>query len=197
MNLNQIKELAASIFGYNKKIEDYDLNEDNIVYASLSLRMLANLLDIIIFMIAFSPITLITNLFYGGDISQGGALTQGMAGNPQVNNLTKLIFFQFTQFSIYIVAIIYFTNKHGGTPGKIILRLRVINSKTFKAITFWQSIGRVFGYLISFLPITLGFVWIDFDKKKQGFHDKLANTLVIRLPKYTRAQLRLNSEEKN
>jgi len=41
-------------------------------------------------------------------------------------------------------------------------------------------IGRYFGYYVSGLILALGFIWIAFDKRKQGWHDKLAGTLVIR-----------------
>ena len=44
----------------------------------------------------------------------------------------------------------------------------------------WRAIGRTLSYGVSFLTGGLGFLFIAFDKKKQGFHDKLAGTLVIR-----------------
>jgi hypothetical protein len=39
---------------------------------------------------------------------------------------------------------------------------------------------RCVGYLISGPVLCLGFLWIAFDGKKQGWHDKIAATLVIR-----------------
>jgi len=41
-------------------------------------------------------------------------------------------------------------------------------------------IGRYFAYFISTIPLCLGFLWITFDRKKQGWHDKLAGTVVVR-----------------
>lgn len=46
--------------------------------------------------------------------------------------------------------------------------------------TAGQFIGRYFAYLIAFLPLCLGVIWVGIDKKKQGWHDKLAGTVVIR-----------------
>ncbi len=43
-----------------------------------------------------------------------------------------------------------------------------------------QLIGRYFAYFISTLPFGLGFFWVAFDSKKQGWHDKLAGTVVVR-----------------
>jgi uncharacterized RDD family membrane protein YckC len=39
---------------------------------------------------------------------------------------------------------------------------------------------RWVGYIISAAGICLGFIWIIFDRKKQGWHDKIAGTVVIR-----------------
>jgi uncharacterized RDD family membrane protein YckC len=36
------------------------------------------------------------------------------------------------------------------------------------------------GYFISGLALGMGFFWIGLDKRKQGWHDKMANTVVIR-----------------
>jgi uncharacterized RDD family membrane protein YckC len=38
---------------------------------------------------------------------------------------------------------------------------------------------RLACYLLSALPLYLGFVWIAFDRRKQGWHDKIAGTVVI------------------
>jgi len=40
------------------------------------------------------------------------------------------------------------------------------------------------GYLISALIFYLGFIWIAFDRKKQGWHDKIAGTCVIKINPY-------------
>jgi uncharacterized RDD family membrane protein YckC len=79
---------------------------------------------------------------------------------------------------------VWFWTKYLGTPGKMALRLRVVDARTGQAISTPQAIGRYFGYYVSILPLLLGFIWVGIDKKKQGFHDKLAGTVVIRdLPK--------------
>ena len=41
-----------------------------------------------------------------------------------------------------------------------------------------QSIGRYFGYYVSTIPLLLGLIWVAFDSRKQGWHDKLAGTVV-------------------
>ena len=76
---------------------------------------------------------------------------------------------------------IYFTWFHGSigqTPGKMLMRLRVLQT-TGEPMTFGLAFLRWVGYLISTLAAYLGFVWIAFDRRKQGWHDKVAGTIVV------------------
>jgi uncharacterized RDD family membrane protein YckC len=41
-------------------------------------------------------------------------------------------------------------------------------------------VGRYFAYFLSTIPLGLGLIWVAFDKRKQGWHDKLAGTVVIK-----------------
>jgi uncharacterized RDD family membrane protein YckC len=83
-------------------------------------------------------------------------------------------------YIVPVVITVWFWVKYLGTPGKMLLRLRVIDSNTGQAISTAKGVGRYLGYYVSAIPLLLGFVWVAFDKRKQGFHDKLAGTLVIR-----------------
>ena len=76
----------------------------------------------------------------------------------------------------------YFTWFHGivgRTPGKMLLGLRVIQASG-DPMTPGIAFLRWVGYLISGPVLCLGFLWIAFDGRKQGWHDKIAATLVIR-----------------
>lgn len=78
------------------------------------------------------------------------------------------------------VAVIAFWLTRQATPGKMALSLRVVDAKTGNAMSVGQSIGRYLAYFVSMIPLGLGLVWVAFDPKKQGWHDKLAGTVVIR-----------------
>ncbi len=54
------------------------------------------------------------------------------------------------------------------------------DAKTGGKPSVGQLIGRYLAYYVSVIPFCLGFIWVGIDKKKQGFHDKLAGTVVIR-----------------
>lgn len=89
-----------------------------------------------------------------------------------------------------IVSVIYFTyfwvNKNGQTLGSKLLAIKVIREDS-QPIGFSTAIIRWLGYILSSLPIFLGFLWVLWDSKKQGWHDKIAKTLVVNTgekPKY-------------
>ena len=60
------------------------------------------------------------------------------------------------------------------------LKLKIVDAKTGKKLSTGQAIGRYFAYLVSMIPLGLGFIWIGIDSRKQGWHDKLAGTVVIK-----------------
>lgn len=73
----------------------------------------------------------------------------------------------------------YFWMK-GATPGQRIFGLRVVDAETMDTINGGQAVLRLIGLWLSFLVIYLGVLWVLIDGRKQGWHDKLAGTLVLR-----------------
>jgi uncharacterized RDD family membrane protein YckC len=65
------------------------------------------------------------------------------------------------------------------TPGKLLLDCQIVDARTLQKARPTQLIIRYLAYLLSFLALGLGFFWIAFSKRRQGWHDKLANTVVI------------------
>jgi uncharacterized RDD family membrane protein YckC len=66
-----------------------------------------------------------------------------------------------------------------GTPGKLLLNCHVVDATTGASLRAGQAVLRYFAYIISTLPLCLGFLWIAWDKRKQGFHDKIAKSVVV------------------
>ena len=81
-----------------------------------------------------------------------------------------------------IAATLGFWKWKSATPGKMILDLRIVNASGEKPST-GQFIGRYFAYIVSTLPLFLGYFWVAWDRHKQAWHDKLARTYVIKVPK--------------
>ncbi|QCF27977.1 RDD family protein [Hydrocarboniclastica marina] len=78
------------------------------------------------------------------------------------------------------VAVILFWVTKQATPGKMAVSARIVDAKTGSPASTGQLIGRYFAYYVSMIPFGLGFIWVGFDARKQGWHDKLAGTVVIR-----------------
>lgn len=66
-----------------------------------------------------------------------------------------------------------------GTPGKRLMGCLVVDAGTGGRIGLGKSLLRGLAMLLSALPAGLGFLWIGWSRQRQGFHDKLAGTLVI------------------
>ena len=81
------------------------------------------------------------------------------------------------------VAVILFWLYKQATPGKMAVSARVVDARTGNSLTVGQSIGRYLAYFVAMLPLFLGIIWVAFDPRKQGWHDKLAGTVVVR-PKH-------------
>lgn len=59
------------------------------------------------------------------------------------------------------------------------LKLYITDARTGGRPSRRQLVGRYLAYYVSMIPLFLGFFWIGWDKRKQGFHDKLAGTVVV------------------
>ena len=77
------------------------------------------------------------------------------------------------------VAVIVFWIYKSATPGKMIIKAEIVDAATLGKPTTGQLIGRYCGYYVSTIPLFLGLIWVAFDERKQGWHDKLAGTVVI------------------
>lgn len=78
------------------------------------------------------------------------------------------------------IAVVVFWIYRSATPGKMIFKLKIVNAADGEKPSTKQFIGRYLAYYVSVLPLLAGIFWVAFDKKKQGWHDKLAKTVVVR-----------------
>ncbi|MDX1975534.1 MAG: RDD family protein [Rickettsiales bacterium] len=87
------------------------------------------------------------------------------------------------QMVILGAAILFCWHRWAATPGKVLLRMKIVDAQSLEPITMRQMALRLAGYVLSAIPLLLGFFWIGFNKRRQGWHDKLAHTVVIRIEK--------------
>ena len=81
------------------------------------------------------------------------------------------------------VAVVLFWISRQATPGKLAVGATIADAATGGKPTTGQLLGRYAGYYVAAIPLLLGFIWVAFDPRKQGWHDKLAGTVVVRKKK--------------
>jgi uncharacterized RDD family membrane protein YckC len=171
------------------------------VYAGFWIRVLAALIDSVLVAMITYPILAIVYSFgsSGTDVSSllnnqdlMAALHNGDAAaaldNPQLRAaLADAVGLGPLDLALSVVfpalAIILFWMFRSATPGKILVRSKIVDARTGGPPSKAQCIGRYFGYFVSTFPLCLGLLWVGIDKRKQGWHDKLAGTVVIREPR--------------
>ncbi|MBU72790.1 RDD family protein [Spongiibacter sp.] len=137
---------------------------ENQEYAGFWIRFGAVLIDLVVMAIVFwVPLTLI----YGEEYWVGDQFYHGF---------WDLMF----SYILPFVVTIWFWLRFFGTPGKMALRLKIVDANTGSQLSLGQAIGRYFAYIVAAIPLLLGYIWVGIDKRKQGLHDKLAGTVVIR-----------------
>ena len=144
--------------------EEYELE-----YVGFWARFGATLVDGILECLITFPIL---TLFYGSDYW----ISEDFVAGP-VDFVMSYVFPP--------VAVILFWCLKQATPGKMLLSAKIVDAKNGKAPTTGQLVLRYFAYFISIIPLCLGFVWVAFDSKKQGWPDKIAGTVVVRPRKHT------------
>lgn len=137
--------------------------EQQISYGGFWRRLAAVIVDNILMMI----VLVIPMMIYYGDAYYE---TEGFAGN-----LDFLV-----TFVLPLVLTIWLWIKFGATPGKMALNLKIVDANTGQNITIGKAIIRLLGYILSAIPLGLGFLWVAFDSKKRGWHDLIAGTVVIK-----------------
>ena len=137
---------------------------EDVKYAGFWIRLGAVLIDLMVMgVVLYIPSTVI----YGSEYWVGDQFFYGF---------WDLMF----SYVLPLVGTIWFWLRFSGTPGKMVLKLKIVDAGTGNKLTFGQAIGRYFAYILSAIPFFLGYIWVGFDKRKQGWHDKLAGTIVIR-----------------
>ena len=132
-------------------------------YAGFWIRVLASLVDTVILVVV---IGLVAFAVFGTQYLR-------LSGEGKT-----LLFDLVVQVAFPAAAAILFWRYRGATPGKMLISAKIVDAKTLGAPSTGQLVGRYFAYIVSSI-FMLGFIWIAFDKRKQGWHDKLAGTVVI------------------
>jgi uncharacterized RDD family membrane protein YckC len=142
------------------------MQQENMNYAGFWIRFAATMIDTVLLMLVTLPL-----LWW----IYGPRYLDGSLGGVFAGPADFLI-----SFVLPALAVILFWRHRQATPGKMMLGLHVVDADSGGPLTLGQGVGRYFAYFVSTIPFCLGFLWVAFDRRKQGWHDKLAHTVVVR-----------------
>ncbi len=139
------------------------IHKDEFEYAGFWVRVAASIIDSILIFIITLPILL---MIYGEDYWHYDTVFAGL-----VDFIVSVV--------LPSVAIIFFWIRLQATPGKMAIRAKIVDAYDGEKPSKGQYVGRFFAYIPAFLFLGIGIIWVAFDPRKQGWHDKLAGTVVI------------------
>jgi uncharacterized RDD family membrane protein YckC len=140
------------------------MQQEDLEYVGFWPRVGASLIDTILLMIIVLPVI---HMIYGPSYWVSDSLVQGPADF-------------LVSWVMPAIAVILFWIARQATPGKMAIGAKIVDASTGQAASTGQLVGRYLGYYVSVLPLFLGIFWVAFDDRKQGWHDKLARTVVVR-----------------
>jgi uncharacterized RDD family membrane protein YckC len=110
-------------------------------------------------------------ILYVINLIVGAVLNPSTTGRTGIQTLLGIIYFS------------YFWSSNSPWPGQTVgdklLSLRVIRTDG-SDLSIVQAFIRYVGLFISFIVIFIGVIWVAFDPNKQGWHDKIAGTYVVK-----------------
>lgn len=185
-----------------------------IIYGTLNDRVFANAVDTGIIIMLFFKVFYWISQFVddtGSNQLMNNAILQGASQDQLTRIATDTDFFgnlfqsyalQLSFIGMIVVALWHYS---ATSPGKWLMRLRVVNEAdgipikagqaVLRYVSYFASpmlgltimlfllpiIGAGIGTLVGFVIALAGFFWVGWDDKKQGWHDKIAGTAVIKV----------------
>lgn len=151
------------------------MNNEEPIYVGFWSRLGASLVDSVLIFLVIGPLLY---LAYGESYWTSDEMIQGPA-----DILLSWVF--------PALAVVLFWIKTQTTPGKKLVSAIIVDARTGNKPSTSQYIWRYLGYFVAAIPFFAGLIWVAFDKRKQGWHDKLAGTVVIQQQKPEVNQTRL------
>ena len=134
-------------------------------YAGFWIRVGASIIDTILLMLVIVPLLV---ALYGWAYFDPNQMVVARPGEMLIT------------WVLPAVAVLAFWILRQATPGKMVVSTRIVDAASGEPPSAGQFIGRYLAYFVATLPLFLGILWVAFDRRKQGWHDKLAGTVVVR-----------------
>ena len=142
-------------------------------YGGFWIRFVAVIIDAIVVGLVTGPVSLIIGVVLG---LAGHAVSMPNEGTQLAS---VLITFGFSTLASWIYEAALESSKYQATLGKMALGLKVTDLEG-RRISFLRATGRHFAKILSGFILFIGFIMAGFTERKQGLHDIIAGTLVVR-----------------
>jgi uncharacterized RDD family membrane protein YckC len=165
---------------YFQKVREGLASEETAQYGGFWIRFCARLLDGLFLLIVRGPLMVINATI----VRLHSLPASGSMGAPEnIARLGNLLTFQAAYLLLGMILSlayeVFFVGRFGGTPGKLLLHLRIVRSD-FSRVTYGRAAVRFFGLLLSDLTMYIGYLMVAFDPQRRALHDYLADTRVIK-----------------
>ena len=163
-----------------------EIHHDNeLILATIKRRYFAYFIDWIIISLIFVCVNTLLGLF---DINISKLYVRGIFDvELEMHNMQPIVIL-FVKILFGLLPTLYFTLSFyfwkGQTIGKRIVRLRVI-SLYHEHLGLWHCFERSLGYYASTLEGGFGFIQAFWNPNRMALHDKIGETIVIKLQKNT------------
>jgi len=148
-------------------MDEFDLDErlyrENITLASVEKRVFAHMIDDLI-------LSILLFIIISDKISSSSSAEE------------VILFINSFVLEFMVIKVVYhaiFTTMYGGSIGKILMKIRVVNIEDFDTPNPITSTNRAVVRILSESIFYLGFLWAFFEPHRQSWHDKTAKTIVI------------------
>ena len=155
-----------------------------VAYGGLLIRFVAYLIDS--FIIGFPMGILLFVLAIAGVVASPVSpsdLTAPPQGGSAIGAyyLNPAAIFWFYLFVLIVATgyYAYFWGTSGSTLGMRLFKLRVADANSGQSIGIGRAILRYVGFIVAAFPCWIGLIWAAFDPRAQGWHDKIASTVVL------------------
>lgn len=145
-------------------------------FAGLGARFVAYIVDGIVLTIVFVVLSLVFVAVAAGAFATSNGDTTGAATGAAIGGTFLYVIL------LLVVSLAYFPwfwARGGQTPGMKMLHIRIVRDHDGGPIGGGAALLRLLGFYVSSFVFYLGFIWIFIDKRRRGWHDLLAGTVVI------------------
>lgn len=149
-----------------------------IEFAGHGARLVAYLLDCVIVSLLEIPI-FVFGLFL---LRSGEALVDRRTIVTDTAAVVGLLLLLFIGFVVALLYFPFFWARGGQTLGMKPFGLRVVRDRDGSRIGWGTALLRLLGLYVAGSVLYLGFIWIFIDKRRRGWHDLIAGTVVVKQP---------------